>query len=489
MNKLPDANLYIDGVIRPAEGNKTFDNICPWTDEVVGKAADASVNDINAAIAAARNAFDNTDWPLNHEKRFAVVKKYVELLVAARDQLVEIARLEAGSGIGAAYRAQVDGALNGAKDYLECFNRVTWEEDRGKREEYGATSERIVVHEPLGVVAAITPWNVPLYVNVGKVIAALLAGCTVVLKPAPDTPLMGSIMGEIGVKAGLPAGVFNVITSKDPALAGEMLVADPRVDVISFTGSTGVGKRIMEAGAATLKRIFLELGGKSVRLILDDDPNFAISVMMSMVIFHAGQGCAIPTRLLVPRSRYNEAVEALKTGYAAVATRWGNFDDPTCMMGPVISKRQQERVMGYIKLGQEEGATLLAGGNARPDKGKGYFIEPTCFINVDNKMRIAQEEIFGPVLVVIPYEDDNDAVRIANDSIYGLGGSVVGGDKKRALGIARRIRAGAVSVNDGSSITGDLPFGGVKGSGMGREWGLEGIEEFLDTKAIATKIA
>ena len=487
MEKLPDANLYIDGVIRPAEGNKYFDNICPWTAEVVGRAADASANDINAAIAAARRAFDETEWSRDKDARFAIVKKYVDLLLANRDQFIEIARLEAGSGIGAACRAQVDGALNGAKDLLECFKKVTWEQDLGTREEYGTTSARIVVHEPIGVVAAITPWNVPLYVNVGKVIAALLAGCTVVLKPAPDTPLMGSVMGELALKAGLPKGVFNVVTSLDPAMAGEMLVADPRVDVISFTGSTAVGKRIMEAGAKTLKRIFLELGGKSVRIVLDDDPNFAISCMMGMVIFHAGQGCAIPTRLLVPRSRYDEAVEALKMSYGGFASRWGDFNDPACMMGPVISKRQHERVMAYIKLGQEEGATLLAGGNARPDKGNGFFIEPTCFINVDNKMRIAQEEIFGPVLVVIPYEDDEDAIRIANDSNYGLGGAVVG-SKERAMRIARRIRAGAISVNDGMSITGDLPFGGVKGSGMGREWGVEGIEEFLDTKAIGMKV-
>lgn len=488
MKMLPDAMLCIDGKIRAAENAKTYNTLCPWTDEVIGKAADASEGDINAAIAAARQAFDKTEWSRNHDERFALVSKLVDLLVESREQLIEIARLEAGSGIGAACRAQVDGALNGAKDLLECFGKVTWEENRGRRTEYGTESERFVLHQPLGVVAAITPWNVPLYVNVGKVIAALLAGCSVVLKPAPDTPLMGSIMGELGVKAGLPAGVFNVVTGSDPAMAGEMLVADPRVDVISFTGSTAVGKRIMEAGSATLKRIFLELGGKSARIILDDAPDYQIAVMMSMVIFHAGQGCAIPTRLLVPRSRYDEAVEALKISYGGFAERWGKFDDPDNMMGPVISRRQQERVMGYIKLAQEEGATLLAGGNTRPDKGNGYFIEPTCFVNVSNDMRIAQEEIFGPVLVVIPFEDDDDAIRIANESNYALGGSVVSADTERAMYVARRIHAGAVSVNDGMSISGDLPFGGFKGSGMGREWGVEGIEEFLDTKAIAIKV-
>ena len=489
MTMLPDAKLYIDGVIRPASTNKTYDNINPWTAEPVGKVADASADDVNEAITAARRAFDETEWSRQHEMRFALVKKYRDLLFANRDTLTTIARLEAGAALGAANRAHIDGALNGMDDLLKCFADVTWEEDRGLRNEYGFDSARIVVHEAIGVVAAITPWNVPLYVNIGKVIAALLAGCTVILKPAPDTPVMGTIMGELAAEAGFPAGVFNVITSSDPAMAGEMLVADPRVDLISFTGSTGVGKRIMEKGAETLKRVFLELGGKSVNIILEDTPDFAMTVMTGMAVFHAGQGCAMPTRLLVPRSRYEEACKALEMSYAGFATKWGDFDDPTQIMGPVISKRQQERVMGYIELGQAEGARLIAGGKMRPDKGNGFFIEPTCFADVTNDMRIAQEEIFGPVLVVIPFEDDEDAIRIANDSVYGLGGSVYSGDVARATHIARRIRAGALSVNGGMSITGDLPFGGVKGSGMGREWGLEGIEEFLESKVIATRLA
>jgi aldehyde dehydrogenase (NAD+) len=211
--------------------------------------------------------------------------------------------------------------------------------------------------------------------------------------------------------------------------------------------------------------------------------------MMSMAIFHAGQGCALPTRLLVPRSRYQEAVEALQMSYGGFASRWGDYDDPENIMGPVISQRQLERVMGYIELGQQEGARLIAGGKTCPEKGSGYFIEPTCFVDVTNDMRIAQEEIFGPVLVVIPFDDDEDAIRIANDSNYGLGGGVISGDRERALHVARNIRAGAISVNDGMSITGDLPFGGFKGSGMGREWGREGIEEFLDLKAIAIGVS
>ena len=481
---LPEAKLYIDGVLRGATGGRTYDNIGPWTGEVVGKAADASPEDVNAAITAARRAFDETDWSIRHSFRLDLLTRYRDLLLANRDKLVQIARHEAGSALGAAFSAQVAGALEGASGLIEAFPSVKWEEDRGRRRQYGADSDRLVVYESIGVAAAITPWNVPLYVNIGKVVAGLLAGCTIILKPAPDTPLAGSILGELALEAGFPAGVFNVVTSSDPVMAGEMLVTDPRVDLISFTGSTGVGKRIMEKGAPTLKRLFLELGGKSANIILDDAPDFAAKVMRSIVCFHAGQGCAIATRLLVPRSRYAEAVAALEKAYAGFATKWGDFNDPTQVMGPVISKRQLDRVMTYVELGKREGARLLAGGNIRTDKGGGFFIEPTCFVDVTNKMRIAQEEIFGPVLVVIPFENDEDAIRIANDSEYGLCGVVSSGDKERAMRIARRIRSGTVSVNGGMCIAPDLPFGGYKRSGIGREWGREGIEEFLETKAI-----
>jgi aldehyde dehydrogenase (NAD+) len=307
----------------------------------------------------------------------------------------------------------------------------------------------------------------------------------VILKPAPNTPGMGAIFGELAAEAGFPAGVLNVVFGEDAALAGEMLVKDPRVDQISFTGSTGVGKRIMEQGAATMKRVFLELGGKSAKIVLDDSENFAMDVASTMLVFHAGQGCAVHSRLLVPRSRYDEAKAILKGAYASFGDNWGGFDEPGHIMGPVVSKRQMERVLSYIELGQQEGATLLAGGKARPDKGSGYFIEPTCFVDVTNDMRIAQEEIFGPVLVVIPFEDDDDAIRIANESAYGLSGGVSSGSFERAMNVARRVRAGSMSVNGGMCIAGDLPFGGYKASGIGREWGVEGIEEYLETKLIA----
>ena len=482
---LPEAKLYIDGVLRSAAGGKTYDNIGPWTGEVVGKAAEASADDVSAAIAAARRAFDETDWSTRHSYRYELLKKYRDLLFANKDKLIQIVRHEAGAALGAAFSAHVAGALEGATGLIDAFPAVQWEEDRGSRRQYGVDSNRLVVRESMGVAGAITPWNVPLYVNIGKVVAGLLAGCTMVLKPAPDTPLAGTIMGELALEAGFPAGVFNVVTSSDPAMAGEMLVTDPRVDLITFTGSTAVGKRIMERGGPTLKRLFLELGGKSANIILDDAPDFAARVMRAIVCFHAGQGCAISTRLLVPRSRYAEAIGALEKAYAGFSTKWGDFNEPTCVMGPVISRRQLDRVMSYVELGKREGARLLAGGNIRKDKGGGFFIEPTCFVDVNNKMRIAQEEIFGPVLVVIPFENDDDAVRIANDSEYGLSGMVASADLDRAMRLARRIRSGTVSVNGGMCIAPDLPFGGYKRSGIGREWGREGIEEFLETKAIA----
>lgn len=488
MEMLPEAKLYIDGVLRGAAGGKTYDKISPWTAEVIGKAADASADDVNEAIAAARRAFDETDWSTNHELRFNLVQKLFGLLVANQERLGMLARMEAGAAMAAVPRAHVGMAIGCYKDLLDLFPKVTWEKDYGVAGPEGYKSKRTVIYEAVGVVGAITPWNVPLYVNVGKVVSALLAGCTVILKPAPDTPWLGAIFGELAAEAGFPKGVLNVVFGEDPALAGEMLVTDPRVDLISFTGSTGVGKRIMEKGAETLKRVFLELGGKSAKIILDDTPDFAMEVASSILIFHAGQGCAVQSRLLVPKSRYAEACAILKKAYEGFGENWGEFDNPNHMMGPVISKKQMERVKSYIDIGVAEGATLLHGGNLRPDKGAGWFIEPTCFVDVTNDMRIAQEEIFGPVLVVIPFEDDADAVRIANDSVYGLSGGVTSGDLDRAMKVAKGIRSGSISVNGGMCIAGDLPFGGYKASGVGREWGVEGIEEFLETKAIAVKI-
>ncbi|MET0376534.1 MAG: aldehyde dehydrogenase family protein, partial [Rhizorhabdus sp.] len=350
---LPEARLYIDGELRDAKGGKTFDVINPWTGEPVGKAADASPGDVEAAIAAARRAFDETNWGdrENIPQRLELVTRLRGLFQDNLERLSDLARYEAGAALGAVGRAHVAGALSNWDDYLKVFPQVQWEKHYDLRN-YGPMGdhERIAVYEPIGVVGAITPWNVPLTVNIGKTIAALLAGCTVILKPAPDTPGAGAIFGELAAQAGFPKGVLNVVFGQDPALAGEMLVTDPRVDLISFTGSTGVGKRIMEQGAATLKRVFLELGGKSAKIVLDDAPNFPQEIAQSMLLFHAGQGCAVQSRLLVPRNRYDEVKAILKQSYGSVDDKWGHVDDPQQIMGPVVSQRQKERVLSYIEL-------------------------------------------------------------------------------------------------------------------------------------------
>jgi aldehyde dehydrogenase (NAD+) len=485
MTMLPEYKLYIDGKLRDAEGGAVYDNIGPWTGEVVGHAPDGSAADMDEAIAAARRAFDESDWPTNDALRRDMVRKLCDALRANRDVLADLAVHESGAALGGVAFAHVDRPLSFFEKLFEMYDRLEWEKDMGEVEMMGRVHHRRIVKEPAGVVGAIIPWNVPFYITVGKVIPALLAGCTVILKPAPETPLIALILGDLAAKIGFPPGVLNVVSGKDPALLGEMLVTDKRVDVISFTGSTAVGKRIMEKGGPTLKRLFLELGGKSATIVLDDAPDFATAVGSSIVCFHAGQGCATITRLLVPRSRYDEAVAVLQHAYGAYAQAWGNAEDPMNVMGPLISARQRERVLGYVQSGIDQGARLLSGGKAAEAKGKGFFVEPTCFVDVTNDMKIAQEEIFGPVLVVIPFDDVEDAIRIANDSEYGLSGGVITADADKGLAIARRIRTGTIGVNGGMSMDVDLPFGGYKNSGVGKEWGAEGFDEYLESKVIA----
>ena len=479
--------LFINGELRDAAGGATYDNISPWTGEAIGTAANASAQDVSDAIGAARRSFDTTDWSTNHTKRLGLLKTLHGLFSADAERLVQIARDETGSTIFIARYVQIQQALSGFQDLLDAFEKIEWTQDRGKRGPDGRVSHRIIMREAAGVVGAITPFNVPFYVNIEKVASALLAGCTVVLKPAPDTPRLGAIWGEYAIRAGFPAGVLNIVTGSDPAL-GEALVVDPRVDVITFTGSSAVGKRIMEKGAATLKRVLLELGGKSAKIILDDVGDFAREVAASVITGHSGQGCTTRSRLLVPKSRHDEAVEILKATYAAYDGKWGIYDDPQDAMGPVISERQMRRIKADIDRAVADGATLIAGGNVRRTSG-GFFVEPTCFVDVGNDMRIAREEVFGPVLAVIPYEDEDDAVRIANDSEYGLSGEIASSDVERAVKLASRFRSGTVSINGGRAVDGDLPFGGYKSSGLGRAWGVEGIEEYTETKVVAYRVA
>jgi aldehyde dehydrogenase (NAD+) len=352
----------------------------------------------------------------------------------------------------------------------------------------GMRSARRVVREPIGVVGAVTPWNFPFMLNLSKIVPALAAGNAVVLKPAPDTPWSATFLGRLAAEqTDLPPGVLNVVPSADPAAVGELLSSDPRVDMVSFTGSTATGRRIMARGAETLKKVFLELGGKSANVVLDDADLASVVPSGSMICMHGGQGCAITTRMLLPRSHYDEAVAMLVTAFENVP--YGDPTDAGNIMGPLVNARQRDRVLGYIEKGKAEGATLAVGGGRPAHLERGYFVEPTLFVDVDPDSTIAQEEIFGPVLAVIRYEDDDDAVRIANNSTYGLSGAVTSKSLDRAMGVARRIRTGTVSVNGGLWFGPDSPFGGYKQSGSGREHGVAGFEEYLETKTLGLPAA
>jgi aldehyde dehydrogenase (NAD+) len=346
----------------------------------------------------------------------------------------------------------------------------------------GMVSRRVIRREAAGVVGAITPWNFPLYLNLCKLGPALAAGCTLVLKPPPDTPWSATTLGRlIAEHTDIPAGVVNVVASTDHLL-GEMLATDPRVDLVTFTGSTATGRRVMASAAGTVKKVFLELGGKSATIMLDDVDMASALAQIGGVCAHAGQGCAITTRLLLPRSRYAEGVEIATQAFKHF--QYGDPMNPAHLMGPLISERQRERVLGYIAKAKQEGAKLAAGGGIPKHLPKGYFVEPTLFVDVDPKSTLAQEEVFGPVLAVIPFEDDDDAVRIANDSIYGLSGAVTSASEERALAVARRIRTGTLGINGAMWFAVDTPFGGYRQSGVGRENGIAGFEEYLETKVI-----
>ena len=484
-----ELRLLIDGRLVEAADGRTFDNINPATEDVLGPVADATRQDMDAAIAAARHAFDTGDWSTNKALR----KHCLEQLQAALEDERELIRAELVAEVGTpvlmTYGPQLDAPLSDGLTWpASQIGTFRWERELPEGNAFGSRSWRRVVKEPIGVVGAITPWNYPFEIIINKLGQALATGNTVVLKPAPDTPWSATRFGRlIAERTDIPAGVVNIVTSSDHLL-GEQLVEDPRVDVISFTGSTATGRRIMERGAPTLKRLFLELGGKSAHIVLDDaDFDSALAMAWAAVCSHAGQGCAMQTRLLLPRSRYDEGLEIVAAGFATVP--YGDPTDASNFMGPLISAKQRDRVLGYVAKGVEEGARLVSGGGKPAHLDKGWYVEPTLFADVDNAMAIAQEEIFGPVLAVIPYDGEDDAVRIANDSPYGLSGGVTSASEERALAVARRIRSGTMSVNGGVWYGADSPFGGFKASGVGRQNGLEGFEQYLETKSIAGPIA
>lgn len=480
----PETRLYIDGELRTAASGAMYDNINPATEEVIGQAADAGVEDMDAAIAAARRAFDETDWASNHAFRVKCLEQFRDGLRAVADELRQQVVAEGGAPLGLTYGPLCDGPIGFLDYYAGQPRTFQWERELPVSDAMGVPSRRLVWKEAAGVVGAISPWNVPLQINLAKTAPALGAGCTVVLKAAPETPWSATILGRVAAEyTDMPPGVLNVITARDPATVGQMLVSDPRVDMVSFTGSTVTGRHIMALAAPTVKKVFLELGGKSAHIVLDDADFSQALLPCAAICFHAGQGCAITTRLLLPRSRYDEGIEVMKTVLESIP-----YGDPMAMdqiMGPLISKRQHDRVLGYIDKGRQEGARVVTGGGRPAHLPKGYYVEPTLFADVSNDMTIAREEIFGPVIVAIAYDDDDDAVRIANDSIYGLSGAIFSADVDRALATARRIRTGTMNINGANYFDADSPFGGYKQSGVGREMGAEGFEEYLETKTVA----
>lgn len=464
--------LFINGQwVKPA-GTGTIDVINSTTEEVMGRIPEGAVEDVNAAVAAAKTAFESWSTTTTEERR-----RYLQLiadkLASKKDAIAALVAAEVGMPLPLATAVQAGMPAMVMGSYAELLNSFQFEETIGKA---------LVVKEPVGVVGCITPWNFPLHQVICKIAPALAAGCTVVLKPSEVAPLTSFVLAEIIEDIGLPAGVFNLVTGYGPVV-GEAIAAHPDVDMVSFTGSTRAGKRVSELASQTVKKVSLELGGKSANVILDDaDFDKAVKSGVGACYFNSGQTCSALTRMLVPRSRYDEAVAIAKK--TAEGFTVGDPLGGAAKLGPLVSATQRERVINYIKKGIEEGATVVTGGPEMPEGlTKGYFVRPTVFADVNNKMTIAQEEIFGPVLSIIPYEDEDDAVRIANDTIYGLAGGVWSGDPERAKRVARRLRTGQVEIN-GGKFNPLVPFGGYKQSGNGRELGKYGLEEFLEVKAM-----
>ena len=483
MNAAP-AQLLIDGKLTAAADGSSFPTLNPATGDEIGRAPAATAADMDAAIAAARRTFDETAWATDHAFRVHCLRQLHRELVEHGEAMRSLITAEAGAPAFLTAGPQYDVPVAGLSWVTDLAESYDWEQDLGVAKPMGVRTRRTIRREATGVVAAITPCNFPTQINLAKVGPALAAGNTVVLKPAPNTPWVAAELGRIAAEhTDLPPGVLNVVTPHDLDVAS-LLTVDPRVDLVSFTGSTATGSQIMAAVAPTLKRVFLELGGKSAAIVLDDaDLAAAVSTAAFSACIHAGQGCAITTRLVVPRERYDESVQVAADTMASIGV--GDPTDPSTVCGPVISAAQRDRVLRYLELAEAEGGRFATGGGVPAEGDRGFWIEPTVVAGLDNQARVAREEIFGPVLVVIPHDGDDDAVRIANDSPYGLSGSVDSGSTERARAVAERIRTGTLAVNGGVWYSPDAPFGGYKQSGMGREMGVAGFEGYLETKVIA----
>ncbi|MEV0248104.1 aldehyde dehydrogenase [Nocardia sp. NPDC050712] len=476
--------LFIGNEWVAPSSTATIEVLSPHTEQPVARVPAPAPADVDRAVAAARTAFDTGPWPrLDPAERVALVRRLAELYAERVEEIAQLITTEMGAPLtfSRSAQARLPGAM--IRAFAELAAGYPWTETRPGY----LGSDVLVCKRPTGVIAAIIPWNMPMFLTVAKLIPALLAGCTVVLKPAPETPLDANLMAELLEQVGLPPGVVSVLPG-DRAI-GRYLVSHPGVDKVSFTGSTAAGREVAGACGSALRKVGLELGGKSAAVVLEDaDPADVASGMRVAGLMNSGQACVAQTRILLPRSRYREYVDALVSMVEKLTV--GDPFDAGTEIGPMVSQRQQQRVRGYIEQGQREGAQLLVGGTELPDSvERGWYVRPTLFADVDNAMRIAQEEIFGPVLSLVPYADEEDAVKLADATEYGLSGSVWTPDLDRGLAVARRIRTGTLGINQPYSMDPFAPFGGVKNSGIGREFGREGLDGFLDTTSISIRPA
>jgi len=488
MSVTPTFLLYIDGRWQEAVGGATYGVVNPATEQEIARVANASRADIDRAIVAARRAFDDGPWRRTTPKdRARVLRRLIDALGKRKDEL----RRWLISSAGAEYMThwiQLDLPFEMLENYADLATSFDFEQMLpvlAATTPMPQVSNSMAYHQPVGVCGLIPTWNFPFFVTAQKIGPALATGCTMVLKPSPYVPLIDLLIAEAIEECDLPPGVFNLVTGESPEL-GAALVDSPLVDKISYTGSVGTGKRIMAAAAPTLKRVHLELGGKSAAIVLDDANLDQVAPMTAgPSFFHAGQGCAMCTRVLVPKGKHDAFVERL-TGFVNMLVRVGDPADPGVMLGPVIREERRRQIEAYIASGLQEGAVLATGGGRPADLPHGYFLQPTIFGGVRNEMRIAREEIFGPVLSVLPFDDEEDAIRIANDSSYGLGGSIYTADVGKGLEMAKRIRTGTLNINGAVSLL-HTPFGGFKASGIGREGGRWGMLEYSEVQTITWK--
>lgn len=477
-----DQRMLIDGELQLTGSGALFDVIHPASEEVAGQATDGTVEDMSRAVGAARRAFDETDWSRDLDFRHHCLMQLHEALERNKERLRRVLITEVGCPVTVT-GSQIEDPINEVKHWAEHGKNFDYVVDNGVHQTPLGPARRKIAYEPIGVVGAITPWNVPFYLNIAETVPALMAGNTVVLKPAQLTPWSGTEYARIVAdETDIPAGVFNVVSANANEV-GAALTADPRVDMVTFTGSTATGRAILAAGAPTVKKTLLELGGKSAHIVLDDaDFNSALPIAAMMACVMSGQSCILPSRILLPRSRYDEGLAILRG--AMENFPMGDPWTPGNMQGPQISAGQRDKVLGLIKSGIDSGARLVTGGGVPESLPVGYYVQPTLLADVDPNAQVAQEEIFGPVLTVTPYDSDDEAVAIANNSIYGLSGEVSSADVDRAYNVARRMRTGNVTINSRSHFGINSPFGGSKQSGLGRRNGEEGFKEYFESKTI-----